>query len=124
VVTVPGHRWLWSQSDEVLGHQRRYRRSDLRAQLETAGLEVEYCGHVFSWLVPPVWFRRRVAKPDSPELGLDENSWWIDAAALVLTACERSLLRWGSLPAGTSVLAIARRTGQSDSLQTAAPPVR
>jgi SAM-dependent methyltransferase len=124
VVTVPGHRWLWSQSDEVLGHQRRYRRSHLRAQLETAGLHVEYVGHVFSWLVPPVWFRRRVAKPDSPELGLDENSWWIDAAALVLTACERSLLRWVSLPAGTSVLAIARRTGHSDSRQIATPPVR
>ena len=124
VVTVPGHRWLWSPSDEVLGHQRRYRRSELRAQLETAGLHVEYVGHLFSWLVPPVWFRRRVAKPDSPELGLDETSWWIDAAALVLTACERSLLRWVSLPAGTSVLAIGRATGQLDSRQIATPPVR
>jgi dolichyl-phosphate beta-glucosyltransferase len=124
VVTVPGHRWLWSQSDEVLGHQRRYRRSELRAQLETAGLHVEYVGHLFSWLVPPVWFRRRVSKPDSPELGLDENSWWIDAAALVLTALERSLLRWVSLPAGTSVLAIGRPIGQPDSRQIATPPVR
>ena len=109
VVTVPGHGRLWSPADEVLGHYRRYSRTALRKQMEAAGLEVEYVGHVFSWLVPPVWFRRRVARPDSPELGLDTSGSLIEAAALVLTACERSLLRFVSLPAGTSVLAVGRK---------------
>jgi SAM-dependent methyltransferase len=110
VVTVPGHERLWSRADEVLGHQRRYNRATLRAQLETAGFHVEYVGHVFSWLVPPVWFRRRVTRPSSPELGLDVHGGLTDAAALVLTACERTVLRFVSLPAGTSVLAVGRRT--------------
>ena len=109
VVMVPGHQRLWSRADEVLGHHRRYNRSTLRADLEAAGLRVDYVGHVFSWLVPPVWFRRRVARPGSPELGLDVQGEWISRAALVLTACERSYLRFGSLPAGTSVLAVGRR---------------
>ncbi|MDQ1468200.1 MAG: hypothetical protein QOH10_2615 [Actinomycetota bacterium] len=111
VVTVPGHMRLWSRADEFLGHRRRYNRSALRAELQAAGLHVEYVGHVFSWLVPPVWFRRRVARPGSPELGLDVHGAWTDAAALLLTAGERFLLRFASLPAGTSVLAVGRRAG-------------
>ena len=114
VVTVPGHERLWSRADEVLGHRRRYNRAALRAQLQAAGLRVEYVSHLFGWLVPPVWFRRRVARPDSPELGLEVRGGLTDAAALVLTACERFLLRFVSLPAGTSVLAIGRRV-ESDS---------
>jgi SAM-dependent methyltransferase len=113
VVTVPAHPRLWSPADDVLGHQRRYTRRSLRAELEAAGLRVEYVGHVFSWLVLPVWFRRRVARPESPELGLDASSGAIDAAALVLTAVERAVLRFVSLPIGTSVLAVARRAESS-----------
>jgi len=110
VVTVPGHPWLWSRADDALGHQRRYARRSLRVELEAAGLRVEYVGHIFSWLVAPVWLRRRVMRPDSPELGLDTRGSVIDAIALVLTASERALLRFTSLPVGTSVLAIARRS--------------
>jgi 2-polyprenyl-3-methyl-5-hydroxy-6-metoxy-1,4-benzoquinol methylase len=110
VVSVPGHQWLWSCADEALGHQRRYAKRTLRADLEAAGLQVEYIGHIFSWLVPPVWLRRRVLHPRSPELGLDTGGSIIDGLALVLTASERALLRFVSLPVGTSILAIARRS--------------
>jgi hypothetical protein len=82
----------------------------LRTELEAAGLHVDYAGHLFTWLVAPVWFRRRVARPESPELGLDVRGGWTDTIALVLTACERSLLRFVSLPVGTSLLAVAHRT--------------
>ncbi len=110
VVTVPGHQWLWSRADDVLGHQRRYSRRTLRSDLEAAGLQVEYVGHIFSWLVPPVWLRRRVVHPRSPELGLETGGAFIDGMALALTASERALLRHVSVPVGTSVLAIARRS--------------
>jgi glycosyltransferase involved in cell wall biosynthesis len=78
---------------------RRYHRAALRADLEAAGLRVEYVGHVFSWLVPAKFLRRR----ETPK------TWWVDSAALVLTTCERSLLGFVSLPVGTSVLAVGRR---------------
>jgi dolichyl-phosphate beta-glucosyltransferase len=110
VVSVPGHPWLWSRADEALGHQRRYAKRTLRTELESAGLQVDYIGHIFSWLVPPVWLRRRVMHPRSPELGLDTGGSIIDGLALVLTALERTLLRFLSLPVGTSVLAVARRS--------------
>ena len=59
IVNVPAHQWLWSASDEVLGHRRRYTRSMLHAQLAAAGLEPVVSTHVFSWLVLPVFVKRR-----------------------------------------------------------------
>ena len=63
--------------------------------------------HVFSWLVLPVFIKRRVASHDA-ELGLDQASALIDFAAMVLTRLERSVVGRASLPLGTSVLCVAR----------------
>jgi SAM-dependent methyltransferase len=109
VVNVPAHRWLWSAADESLGHVRRYTRRSLRAELAAAGFSPELLGHVFSWLVLPVWVTRRVAAGGGAELGLDRTSLLVDRAAMVLTALERALLGRVSSPLGTSVLCVARR---------------
>jgi dolichyl-phosphate beta-glucosyltransferase len=108
IVNVPAHRWLWSQADVALGHQRRYTRRALRTELRQAGFEAELLTHVFSWLVPPVLVVRRLARPSQPELGLDQRSPTITAASLVLTALERALVGRLPLPLGTSILCVAR----------------
>jgi SAM-dependent methyltransferase len=109
VVNVPAHRWLWSAADDELGHLRRYTRRTLVEELRAAGLEPVLISHVFSWLVPPVWLRRRVTGRAQAELGLDVQSPPIDRAAMVLTAVERLGVGRLSSPLGTSVLAVARR---------------
>ena len=70
VVTVPAHPRLWSAADEVLGHKRRYTRALLRAQLANTGFEPRFVSHVFSWLVLPVWLKRRLRplRPGTHEL--------------------------------------------------------
>lgn len=108
VVNVPAHRWLWSAADEHLGHHRRYTRHMLRRALIDADFDVVLCTHVFSWLVPPVWLRRRLARRDEPQLGLDAVGGPIDVAASVLTFGERQLIGRVELPFGTSILAVAR----------------
>jgi len=112
VINVPAHQWLWSEADVRLGHHRRYSRRGLRSALVQAGFEPELVTHVFSWLVLPVWILRRTARPGQPELGLDRHSPLIDRAALILTALERFLIARLSLPMGTSVLAVARTSGE------------
>lgn len=107
VVNVPAHQWLWSAADEQLGHVRRYSRRSLRAELQAAGLRPVLLGHVFSWLVPPVWLKRKVVSADSAELGLDQTSTVIDGAAMALTFAERLLLGRVASPIGTSVLCVA-----------------
>jgi dolichyl-phosphate beta-glucosyltransferase len=111
VVNVPGHQWLWSAADETLGHVRRYTRATLRAELVAAGFEPLVLGHVFSWLVPPVWWRRRLRSTGEAELGLDVASPAIDRAAMVLTWGERLLVGRAAVPFGTSVLAVAIARG-------------
>jgi len=109
VVNVPAHEWLWSEADRFLGHVRRYTRAGLRAELTAAGFRPEILTHVFSWLVPPVWVKRRAARGDGPELGLDQTSTFLDRAAMVLTALERQLVGRVTLPVGTSILCLAER---------------
>lgn len=107
VVNVPAHRWLWSAADETLGHVRRYDRRMLRAELEAAGFEPVLMTHVFSWLVGPVWLKRRLASGGGAELGLDQTSFLIDRAAMVLTLLERLLIGRVPVPFGTSLLCVA-----------------
>ena len=119
IVNVPGHPRLWSAADEALGHVRRYSRVALRAELEREGFDILFLSHVFSWLVAPVWVRRRLPGGDTP-LGLDIASPAIDAAALLLTRLERAVVTRVSLPLGTSVLCVATPRGPAP----AEPPTR
>jgi dolichyl-phosphate beta-glucosyltransferase len=109
VVTVPAHGFLWSSADVALGHARRYNRRMLREQVEAAGFEVERLTHVFSWLLAPVFLKRRLGRDKEPQLGLDVSSPLIDRVAGLLTRLERAAVRRISLPFGTSVMCVARR---------------
>jgi SAM-dependent methyltransferase len=119
VVTVPAHQWLWSAADEQLGHVRRYDRPSLRNDLAAAGFEPVLLTHVFSWLVAPVWLKRKLVSGGSAELGLDQTSPVIDLAAMGLTLAERTLLGRAAIPVGTSVLCVAT-LGNQRSTATAA----
>ncbi len=107
VVNVPAHQWLWSPADEQLGHVRRYTRPALLSELAAAGFEPVLTTHVFSWLLAPVWLKRRVVSRSTAELGLDQTSPLVDRAAMVLTAVERTALGRLALPFGTSLLCVA-----------------
>jgi SAM-dependent methyltransferase len=113
VVNVPAHPWLQSAADDALGHRCRYTRSMLRRELAAAGFEPVLLSHVFSWLVLPMWLKRRSNRTDDAALGLDQRGFLFDLAAMTLTFLERRLVGRVSLPAGTSVLAVAVRSGDS-----------
>ncbi len=119
-LTVPAHRWLWSEDDERAGHFRRYDRQSLTRLLAKAGLTVEWVSHFFVPLPPPillsrVWlarFRqegwsatRAVAQHDVRSSRLSPLLAW----ALALE--RRWLDRDRALPFGSSLIAVARRSG-------------
>jgi hypothetical protein len=109
VINVPAHQWLWSAADESLGHVRRYNRKLLRGQLAAVGFRPVVMTHVFSWLTLPVWLKRRVKGGGEAELGLDQTSFLVDRAAMVLTRFERATIGRFSNPVGTSLLCVAVR---------------
>jgi len=109
LITVPQHPWLWSAVDEFSHHRRRYTRAELRAKLAAAGLEIVRMTSFVTTGLPILLVSRRLPRR------FDVNrEFRISAPANKLLgwllAAEHWLIAAGvSLPAGTSLLAVARR---------------
>jgi SAM-dependent methyltransferase len=63
LLLVPAHPRLYGATDRMLGHERRYRKRQLRGRLENAGFSVEVLRHVnpvgaVGWLVSARLLRR------------------------------------------------------------------
>jgi 2-polyprenyl-3-methyl-5-hydroxy-6-metoxy-1,4-benzoquinol methylase len=116
VLTVPAHPFLFDEMDVLAHHRRRYRRSELRHKLQAAGFEVRQLTHFMSPLVPPLvlvrvigrtLFGRKAARERrNAELRVFPP---VNAVLHLVLALERLVLRWVSLPFGSSILAVARR---------------
>ena len=111
VVTVPQHRWLWSQADEFAGHARRYTRRELTQRMLDAGFELLWTTSFVTLLLPLISTSRLITRrrPYSleRELGLPR---WIDRLFERSLDLERAAMtRGASLPAGGSLLVVARR---------------
>lgn len=117
VATVPAYDALWSDSDTVDRHFRRYRLPELTARLRAAGFAIVRASYFNMLLLPGVaaakWMARVARsgrRPDgrNHELDLRLPSW-----------CERMLertfraesvwLRRRNLPAGGSIVVLARK---------------
>ena len=120
-LTVPAGPSLWSYFDDEARHCRRYREADLHAVLERCRFEVVHSTHFMATLLPLVWLHRRAPAAPVPagaerprdrvqrELRLGRL---LNRALEAVLAPELALLtRGGSLPFGTSLIAVARKPG-------------
>jgi SAM-dependent methyltransferase len=110
VVNVPAYRWLWSYHDVATHARRRYGQSELRGKLAAAGFAGVRATHWNTLLLPVIAVRRKMLPP--PRLGSDVRRYGSSAerACDTMMAIERWwLIRIGSLPFGTSILAVARK---------------
>ena len=113
IVTVPQHPWLWSISDEISFHRRRYRTKELKEKMQKAGFQVLYYSSFVSLLIPLLFFNRRLRKA-SPE-NYDWHKEFESSSAVnrllggVMTL-EGGLMRLGiRFPVGSSLLMIGHR---------------
>jgi SAM-dependent methyltransferase len=111
VVTVPQHRWLWSEADSFAGHARRYTRQELTQRMLDAGFELLWTTSFLTFLLPLVSTSRLIARRRSysleREFGLPR---WIDRLFERSLDLERAAISRGvSFPVGGSLLAVARR---------------
>ncbi len=116
VLTVPAHSFLFDEMDELAHHRRRYGRPELRQRLEAAGFEVRLLSHFMSVLVPPLivmraigrvlYGRRRVSERRVAEFRIIPL---VNPALRWILGLERWLLRFVSLPFGSSIIAVAAR---------------
>jgi SAM-dependent methyltransferase len=113
LVTVPQHPRLWSAADDYAHHVRRYTRRGLLARLRGTGFRPVRITSFVTFLLPLMalsrWSERRSARAYDPVVEHRRSSILRRPAGAVMRA-ERGLIRWGaSLPAGGSLLAVARR---------------
>jgi SAM-dependent methyltransferase len=112
VVTVPQHRWLWSDLDVYSGHRRRYTRRVLADSVRRAGFTIVAVTSFMTLVLPALGiarFRKRRASLDpEAELQLPRAA---NGGLRALCALERAaIVRGLSFPIGGSLLLIGRRT--------------
>jgi SAM-dependent methyltransferase len=123
IITVPALMWLWGHNDDINAHVRRYTAGELRRKLQAAGFRVRRMTYnnflVFPMAAGLILLRRgRNSQPElaSHHLSQDEYQVEMEPASppvnTLLTGVgwvEAQLLRWVSLPVGTSIIAIAEK---------------
>ena len=110
VVNVPAHRWLWSYHDEAVHGRRRYGRSELAVKLARAGLTTLRLTHWNTLLLPLIAARRKLLPAPAGGSDVQRMPRVAEAALSGVMAVERAWLRGvGNLPAGSSILAVARK---------------
>jgi SAM-dependent methyltransferase/ribosomal protein S27AE len=117
IATVPQHPWMWSTSDDLAHHLRRYRRGELAAKARAAGLHPIYESSFVTLAFPMMAMSRVLDRMRSRKLSLAElcaKQFQISDAlnAILLSICklEHWLRRAGvPLPFGGTQILVARR---------------
>ncbi len=108
VLNMPAYNWLASAHDRRVHNARRSTAGALRAQLAGAGfgrIEVRYWNTL---LLPLMVLQRKLLSRNAGSASdVATFSPWLDAILFAVTDIERRFP--GPLPAGGSILAIARR---------------
>src|SRR5262249_49133872 len=106
LITVPQHRWLWSDADRCACHRRRYQAVELHAKVRRAGFEILRSTSFVSLLLPLMLISRRSTKNFDPLAEFKIGARLNEALQAVL-ACERRLITLGvNFPVGGSRLVI------------------
>lgn len=111
LLTVPQHPWLWSATDELACHVRRYTASDLHHKLAAANFECVRSTSFVSTLLPAMLLSRlrkqSAHKSNKTELALSPT---LNKIFYSFLRFERMLIEAGAnFPLGGSRLVIARK---------------
>ena len=118
VFTAPAYMFLWSEHDEALNHRRRYVAPQIRALLESAGLEVLKVSYCITLLLAPIYAFRLVGrllgheKKGEPKTALYTLPGPLNALLIEILYLENRWLARFNLPFGVSLAGVARKPGE------------
>jgi SAM-dependent methyltransferase len=111
LVTVPANGFLWSQHDITLGHLRRYSRESLSNLITEAGFKIERISYFNFFFFVPILMMRSLGKC----LRLNQKEYFKPLPRVInklfagIFSAEKHLLAKFDLPAGVSLVCIARK---------------
>lgn len=111
LITVPAFRHLWSSHDIIHHHRRRYRSTELREELNKAGLHVEYLSYFNTHLYPLVAVVRllqRLRSVSSSDMKAPNH--YINDILYKVFRSERAWIGRVSMPFGVSIVAVAKKS--------------
>ena len=119
VLTVPAFRTLWGPHDVALHHFRRYRRREVRERLLAAGLTPVRLSYSVFFLFPLVLLIRLFEKGrrGPATASLPRVPSWMNSMLIALGGVEAALITLLPLPWGSSVVAVARKPGERETLR-------
>jgi SAM-dependent methyltransferase len=109
LLRVPAHDWLRGAHDRQVHTRRRYSRPELRHKLAIAGFEVQRLSYVGMLLVAPAVLRRLVESGERPRSDVTLPPPLVNTLLYALLRLEARWLARFDLPAGLSLMALARR---------------
>ena len=108
ILTVPQHKWLWSNYDEMACHKRRYSRKELRIKLEIAGFRIIRMTSFLTFLLPFMMVSRSKKTNDPSSLLTIKRS--INSIFYKISLAEQALINHNiNFPIGGSLLCVARK---------------
>jgi len=112
IIAVPQHRWLWSRSDEVAHHERRYDPGELERKLRRNGFEVLFSSSFTSLLLPMMAASRALGRGKQSSESANHEFMLDGRINRLLTAILRVEVRMTlagmTWPAGGSRIVVAR----------------
>lgn len=115
IITVPAYEWLWSEHDVSLHHRRRYTVKSLMTVAAEAGLRPERKSYAISFSLPLVagfrYANKFLNRKTHRETSYVPIPQAINKLFTALLRGEAKLHNTVSLPAGTSVITILRKSG-------------
>tara|TARA_B100000989_G_C19436526_1_gene425401 strand:- start:79 stop:810 length:732 start_codon:yes stop_codon:yes gene_type:complete len=113
LITVPAYQFIWTKLDHVLGHQRRYNKKKINVLLEKTGYEIIQSSYFFMILSPPFivvrLFQKFFDKTGSLEKNVINLPRLINKFFILLLKFESNLIKFISLPFGTSIIVLAKK---------------
>ena len=118
LVTVPAHRFMWGDQDEVNMHKRRYVAGEIRDRLTTNGFQVLRLSYMNAFMFPPIAtirLLRRLQQRVRP--GTTQKSDFrfpaprpVNFLLALIFGAEAPIIRRVNIPVGVSILALAQKT--------------
>ena len=111
IISVPAYPKLYSYWDKMLGHYRRYSKSDLTQLMIKSGLKIKFISYYFSWLLLPSIMIRIIKKilniKTVSDFKTNTDNFLILNIIKLLSRTELWLLKYTKMPFGLSLICVA-----------------